>query len=918
MSNPPVISLPNSPGWSRWIERLREATSGRFTIIRELGRGGFAAVFLAHQQQPNRRVAIKLLLPAHLNSVWALDHFRGESQKIAEWRHQSVVTIYEVHEVDDLFFFVMSYVEGGSLNELFAEVGPLSVPIARSVLSQVGSALQYAHRQGVTHRDIKPQNVLIDIDGGAVVTDFGIAKQSGGTSHTVTGMIFGTAPYMAPEQCETGATSIKSDQYSLGILTYEMMTGQPPFTGPATAVLMAHLQKTVPLLRTVRPDCPPELEAAVARMLARNPDDRFPSIADAMQAAGAVELPEYSPERRQFAQAARLIAERAKANILEIVSIPPAIEVGDRIVLRASATTKAGLPVSQSEIEWSSDNDAVARLDTDKCELTALTPGFTTLFIRSGGAEQQVRVDVRPAMAATIQVSGPKSPLRVGDRAKLAALASSKNGVPIIRTTTWESEDPSVAVITPDGVVLALGSGRVRIRASVDQVSAEMWLDVAAPAVEEIRILGAPKQMTVGDRRQLSAQVLDELDRQLTDRTVKWSSSNRQIATVSPSGLVSASDAGEVTITAACEECSLTVSFLVEPSRAVIVEMLNPPTMLHTGDSVRLRAAARDAQGHAIERAIAWSIDDPLVARVSSDGTLTAGAVGRATVTASIDGVATVLSIDVSPRRGAAAPAEREPPMPTDSLAATELFGRRATKNPAPVASGPPSPAASTPNTPPMATPPVLPWSAARDETTVQEAPPGEPTASVAVAASATAAVASGLPMRWIGGGALAVLGIVAVFTLRSGRSPAARGETADGGAPTVASSPATPTSGTVATQTSPASAALSAAPPAAPPAAVTPAPPPKVQSTVSAEKRVFNVTAAPSMIGVGDTSLVVVAGDASTLRALKWSSNNTKLATVSSRGVVLARSAGRVSISASRPSRSTCQKVQPLHDGAP
>ena len=154
MSIPPAVSSPTSPGWSRWIERLRAATAGRFTIIRELGRGGFAAVFLAQQLQPSRRVAIKLLLPAHLDSEWALEHFRGESQKIAEWRHQSVVTIYEVHEVEDLFFFVMSYVEGGSLHDLIGSQGPLSIPIARSVLAQTGSALQYAHRQGVTHRDI--------------------------------------------------------------------------------------------------------------------------------------------------------------------------------------------------------------------------------------------------------------------------------------------------------------------------------------------------------------------------------------------------------------------------------------------------------------------------------------------------------------------------------------------------------------------------------------------------------------------------------------------------------------------------------------------------------------------------------------------------------------------------------------------
>src|SRR6185436_4653697 len=292
MPQPPVISSPNSPGWSSWIERLRAATAGRFTIIRELGRGGFAAVFLAQQLQPNRRVAIKLLLPTHLDSQWALEHFRGESQKIAEWRHQSVVTIYEVHEVDDLFFFVMSYVEGASLHDLIQTLGPLPIPIVRSVLAQMGSALQYAHRQGVTHRDIKPQNVLIDVDGGAVVTDFGISKQAGGTSHTVTGMIFGTPQYIAPEQAETGANSIASDQYALGIVVYEMLTGAPPFDGVPMSVLIAHIEKPAPPVTERRPDTPPELAAAVARMLMKKPEERFASVAEAIHAAGAAELPD--------------------------------------------------------------------------------------------------------------------------------------------------------------------------------------------------------------------------------------------------------------------------------------------------------------------------------------------------------------------------------------------------------------------------------------------------------------------------------------------------------------------------------------------------------------------------------------------------------------------------------------------------
>ncbi|HYV95856.1 MAG TPA: serine/threonine-protein kinase, partial [Gemmatimonadaceae bacterium] len=400
MAQDPLPSSPNSPGWSRWIERLRAVTQGRFSIIRELGRGGFAAVFLAQQHKPSRRVAIKLLLPTHLESAWALDHFRGESQKIAEWRHQSVVTIYEVHEVEDMFFFVMSYVEGGSLYDLIQAQGPLSIPMAKSVLAQMGSALQYAHRQGVTHRDIKPQNVLIDGDGGAVVTDFGIAKQAGGTSHTVTGMIFGTPQYMSPEQCRGAAVTPASDQYALGIVAYEMLSGKPPFEGAPMSVLISHIQDEVPLVRTVRPDCPPELEAAIARMLAKNPEDRFPSVGEAMQAAGAAELPDFSAERKKFGEAAMRLSVQANATVLDLKSIPPSIEVGDRISIEATAKTVMGDPVTAGSVEFSLAESTVASIDRDKGTLIALEPGKATLVVRSGGVEQTVQVNIVPPKVA--------------------------------------------------------------------------------------------------------------------------------------------------------------------------------------------------------------------------------------------------------------------------------------------------------------------------------------------------------------------------------------------------------------------------------------------------------------------------------------------------------------------------------------
>lgn len=689
MSIPPAVSSPTSPGWSRWIERLRAATAGRFTIIRELGRGGFAAVFLAQQLQPNRRVAIKLLLPAHLDSEWALEHFRGESQKIAEWRHQSVVTIYEVHEVEDLFFFVMSYVEGGSLHDLIGSQGPLSIPIARSVLAQTGSALQYAHRQGVTHRDIKPQNVLIDIDGGAVVTDFGISKQSGGPSHTVTGMIFGSPPYMAPEQCESGATSTQSDQYALGITVYEMLVGTAPFTGPPMSVLMAQIQKPVPLLRTIRPDCPPDLEAAVARMLAKNPADRFPTIADALQAAGAVELPDYAAERRAFAQAARDIASRAQSQVLELLSMPPRIEVGDKIPLQASVKTLAGLPVDNPQIKWSVDNKAVAQLDDSNGELTALAPGFTTVFVRGGGSEQQVRVDVVAPRAASIQVAGPVGPLSLGQQARLTAVVHSKHGLPVSSPTTWISDDPRVATITADGMLKTMRAGRTRIRAQVDEVTSDFWIDVKSADAADVRITGAPSALFVGDSRQLTPVVFDQSDQLLTDRPLQWTSSDRGVATVSPTGMVTACAVGAVTITATCDAKTATVSLQIREAQAAVIELIKPPESMRVGDSVRLRAVVRDAQGNAVDRVLTWMTDDDTIARISVDGTLTAIGAGLTVVSASIDDVAAATAVDIIARQTTAVmdspalpPRLTMPPLDNAPTGATAVFGAGATKPP--------------------------------------------------------------------------------------------------------------------------------------------------------------------------------------------------------------------------------------------
>lgn len=652
------------------------ATAGRFTIVRELGRGGFATVFLAQQHQPNRRVAIKLLSPALLDSDWALEHFRGESQKIAEWRHQAVVTIYEVHEEDALLYFVMSYVEGASLHELLQLIGPLPISIVRSVLAQVGSALQYAHRQGVTHRDIKPHNILVDTDGGAVVTDFGIAKQAGGPSHTATGMIVGTAPYMAPEQCESGKTSAASDQYALGIVAYEMLLGAPPFTGAPVSVLMAHLQQPIPSIREHRPDCPPELEAAVLRMLAKKPSERFDSVTAAVHAAGAMELADAHPDRRWFAEAAYRLAARQHAPVLDIVSMPAAIEVGERIPIGAQARTTAGEPLADVPVEWSSEADGLVSLDVAEGVLTGLQPGRATVVVRGGGVEHHIELEVRPPEPGAVVVQGPEKPLRVGDLGRLSAIVTSQHGASVEAEVHWQSTQPQLATIDPDGVIQAHAPGWVHVTASAGNANGELWVEIAPPLVDSVRITGDSGPLELGQHRQLSAIVLDAQHQLLANRVVRWSSSDPAVAVVSATGRVTACAAGRVVITAECDERTATLSLLLREAPVTAIEVVVPSSSVHIGDRIRLHATVRAADGRTLAREVSWQSREPGIASVDADGTVTALAPGVAVVAALCEGVLSTTHLAVVPDAphfspvGTRGPADLSDAVPASSGAA--------------------------------------------------------------------------------------------------------------------------------------------------------------------------------------------------------------------------------------------------------
>ncbi len=276
------------------MARLAAALSDRYGVERELGAGGMATVYLAEDLRHRRQVAIKVLRP-ELAAVIGADRFVREIQTIAALQHPHILGLIDSGEVDGTAYYVMPYVEGESLRDRLTREKQLAVAEAVRIATEVAAALDYAHRHGVIHRDIKPENILLH-DGNALVADFGIAlavsSAGGGTRMTETGMSLGTPTYMSPEQA-MGEREIgpRSDVYALGAVTYEMLVGEPPFTGPTAQAIVARVMTEEPRSLTLqRKSVPPRVEWATNKALEKLPADRFASaaeFADALNGRGA-------------------------------------------------------------------------------------------------------------------------------------------------------------------------------------------------------------------------------------------------------------------------------------------------------------------------------------------------------------------------------------------------------------------------------------------------------------------------------------------------------------------------------------------------------------------------------------------------------------------------------------------------------
>ena len=385
---------------------LANALLQRYVLERELGHGGMAIVYLARDLKHDRLVALKVLHP-HLAATLGPERFLQEIRLAARLQHPHILTVFDSGESDGHLWFTMPYVEGESLRARLDREGPLPLHDALRIAREAGQALQYAHEHGVVHRDIKPENILLTKDGNTLVTDFGIARRldGGGTSKlTEMGMVVGTPSYMSPEQA-AGEPEIdgRSDEYSLGCVLYEMLTGSPPFAGP-TAQSIAAKQVSQPAPLIVAPGVPLAVSRTIARALAKSPDERFPTVADFVRALDrAGEGVQRSPLRI------------AAITLGALVIVGGAVIAGRRLGQSPGGTAGSVTPGRERKLSQLTVADGVEEWpawspDGARLVYTGEADGFRQLFIRTlaTGEERRLTHSRRDDIQAAWSLDGKR------------------------------------------------------------------------------------------------------------------------------------------------------------------------------------------------------------------------------------------------------------------------------------------------------------------------------------------------------------------------------------------------------------------------------------------------------------------------------------------------------------------------------
>jgi serine/threonine-protein kinase len=613
------------------LERLKAETLGDYEILTEVGRGGMATVYLAHDIALDRKVAIKVMSSAIVDEGMA-ERFRREARTAAALNHPHIIPIYAVRDRYPLLFFAMKFIAGQSLDPILKTAGALPIPMVQVILTQAGSALGYAHRRGVIHRDVKPANVMIDDEGWVVVTDFGIAKVSSATGLTVTGVTVGTPAYMSPEQCLGKEVTGASDQYSLGIVAYEMLTGAPPFSADsAMAVMFAQFQETPKPILDSRPDCPPRLAEIVMRMLEKEPEKRWPTIDDAVAAVGASPLAHDDPTRKQLISMA---VSSENARLTKRISTPtsPAPAVRRSTTVRSEVLAEAQPPVAPGPLGETIQHPMMAQPVPAGQTDTPVTPPRQAAPAPSRAPGRPSRLPWIAAAAVLAGVATFAVVRRNGDRASMTP------PVTPAESTVAETANPAppAAVEVP----------------KVDSAAAP----APQPRVDRVKLTMPRSSLQVGENLKLLAVPQAADGTPLADRLIEWSSSAPGIAMVTESGTLRALRPGQATIIATVDGRSTTTRIEVvspvaqPPARESIAAISVVPNAapLTVGSTMTLSAVLRDGSGKRLEdRTITWTSSSSAVS-VSPNGQVLAVGPGTAMVTASSEGRSASATITVS------------------------------------------------------------------------------------------------------------------------------------------------------------------------------------------------------------------------------------------------------------------------------
>ena len=541
------------------LESVRHATLGEYEILAELGRGGMATVYLAQDLALGRKVAIKVMAPALQFQEGMAERFKREARTAASLSHRNIIPIYAVKQAEQVTYFVMKFIEGRSLDSIIKEVGPLPIPMVQAIANQVGSGLGHAHKRGIVHRDVKPANIMVDSDGWAVVTDFGIAKVAESHGLTMTGATVGTPSYMSPEQCAAGELAGASDQYSLGVVIYEMLVGRVLFSGDsAMAVMFAHLHEPPPPITGLRGDVPPELAAAVMRMLEKTPASRWPTVDAAVAALGGGQLAPDDPVRTRLVT---LAAAGASSQLMGRISTP------------VSAT-----PVGRRE---AGKTGGGRRLSIEPPRVTIALGGavqFTAKTKAPTGATQPTR-GVTWASTDAHVVAVSEEGLATGERVGTATITASLEKASATAVVTVTAADVrrrravmwvgGAAIVLALGIVLWLKPWGAGSAASVERTAAPAATVPATPpptvATESVAtppvskpverkagsLVVSPDRARVEVNRTLALRaVARDADGKVVRRRVEWMSSDPGIASVSTGGVVTGVKPGRATVSA--------------------------------------------------------------------------------------------------------------------------------------------------------------------------------------------------------------------------------------------------------------------------------------------------------------------------------------------------------------------------------